>query len=97
MNATAQKLQMQNTCFDTPHGLANQLSVSTAHDIALLSYHCMQIDVFCEVVKTPYFEVETSENFYEWQNTNRLLGFDFDSEDTVELFKGTLGCKTGVT
>jgi D-alanyl-D-alanine carboxypeptidase len=39
----------------------------------------------------------TSKRKYEWQNTNRLLGFDFDSDETVEMFKGTLGCKTGVT
>jgi D-alanyl-D-alanine carboxypeptidase len=88
---------MVNTTFDTPHGLQNSLSTSTALDMAILSYHCMQNEVFTEVVKTPYFELETEKNFYEWQNTNRLLGFDFDSEDTVELFSGTLGCKTGVT
>jgi D-alanyl-D-alanine carboxypeptidase len=35
---------------------------------------------------------------YEWQNTNRLLGHDFDSDDIiVPKFDGTLGCKTGVT
>ncbi len=49
------------------------------------------------MVKTPFYEVETTLRHYEWQNTNRLLGFDFDSEDTVEFFKGTIGCKTGVT
>ena len=57
----------------------------------------MQNEVFSEVVKTPFYEVETELAQYEWQNTNRLLGYDFDSEDTVPLFMGTLGCKTGVT
>lgn len=97
MNITAQKLGMANSVFDSPHGLANVINVSTAFDMAILSHHCMQNEVFCEVVKTPFYEVETPLMQYEWQNTNRLLGYDFDAEDTVQLFHGTLGCKTGVT
>lgn len=97
MNVLAQKLGMTQSVFDSPHGLANSVNVSTAYDMATLSYHCMQNDVFQEVVKTPFYECETELAQYEWQNTNRLLGFDFDSEDTVPLFTGTLGCKTGVT
>jgi D-alanyl-D-alanine carboxypeptidase len=58
----------------------------------------MELDAFKEVVITPFYEVETEENYYEWQNTNRLLGVDFDNEEiTVEKFSGTLGCKTGIT
>ena len=35
---------------------------------------------------------------YDWINTNRLLGSEFDCDETfVEPFKGTLGCKTGIT
>ena len=97
MNITAQKLGMVNTVFDSPHGLCNTVNVSTALDMALLAYNCMQCTVFAEVVKTPYYEMETALSFYEWTNTNKLLGVDFDSEDGCELFKGTLGCKTGIT
>lgn len=98
MNAQAAKLGMMNTLFDTPHGLANPNSLSTAHDIALLSYHCMQNDQFKQVVKTPYYFMETPLQQYEWFNTNRLLGGAGDSEDgPVEAFKGTIGCKTGIT
>jgi D-alanyl-D-alanine carboxypeptidase len=97
MNITASKIGMTNTTFDCPHGLSNNFNVSTALDVAILSYQCMQNDVFTTVVKTPFYEVETELAVYEWQNTNRLLGYDFDSEDTVPLFHGTLGCKTGIT
>lgn len=58
----------------------------------------MQIEVFAKVVKTPYYFFETPRRYYEWINTNKLLGVDFDmDEGAVEQFKGTLGCKTGVT
>lgn len=46
MNQLATKIGMTNTCFDSPHGLANNNNVSTAYDIALLSMNCMQNDVF---------------------------------------------------
>jgi|LauGreDrversion4_2_1035121.scaffolds.fasta_scaffold171047_1 D-alanyl-D-alanine carboxypeptidase len=57
----------------------------------------MQIEKFALIVKTPYYSFETPLRYYEWQNTNKLLGLDFDTEETVEMFPGTLGCKTGVT
>jgi D-alanyl-D-alanine carboxypeptidase len=50
---------MVNTIFDSPHGLSNAFNISTAFDIAILSHHCMQNEVFSEVVKTPFYEVET--------------------------------------
>lgn len=59
MNQCATKLGMINTVFDSPHGLSNSINVSTALEIAILSHHCMQNQVFAEVVKTPFFEMET--------------------------------------
>lgn len=50
---------MLKTTFDTPHGLSNTNSLSNAYEIAILTYHCMQIDIFKKVVKTPYYEVDT--------------------------------------
>jgi len=42
--------------------------------------------------------METPLQQYEWQNTNRLLGGVGDLDDgPVEAFKGTIGCKTGIT
>lgn len=57
----------------------------------------MQIELFAEVVRTPFYAVDTELRAYEWYNTNKLLGVDVDNEETVEMFEGTLGCKTGVT
>jgi D-alanyl-D-alanine carboxypeptidase len=37
MNCCAAKLGMINTVFDSPHGLQNNLNVSTAFDMAILS------------------------------------------------------------
>lgn len=66
MNVVGGKLGMGNTVFDSPHGLANSVNVSTASEMAILSYHCMQSEVFSEVVKTPYYEVQTELAYYEW-------------------------------
>jgi hypothetical protein len=46
--------------------------------MAILTYACMQIDLFAEIVRTTTYEVETELSFYEWTNTNRLLGADID-------------------
>lgn len=66
MNTTAYKLGMMNTVFDCPHGLSNNFNVSTALDMAILSFQCMQNDVFTTVVKTPFYEAETELAAYEW-------------------------------
>jgi hypothetical protein len=34
--------------------------------MAILASHCMGIDIFQEVVRTPFYEVETQEAYYEW-------------------------------
>jgi len=42
MNTYARKLDMINTNFANPHGLSNNNNLSTASDIAILSYHAMK-------------------------------------------------------
>ena len=66
MNLMAHKLGMTNSVYDSPHGLSNSINVSTASDQAILAHHCMQNEVFCQVVKTPFYEVETPKCQYEW-------------------------------
>lgn len=89
---------MVNTYFDSPHGLCNILNISTAHDMAILTHKCMAIPLLAKIVKTLTYELKTEKRLYEWQNTNKLLGFDFDEDESaVKVFKGTLGCKTGIT
>ena len=43
MNKNAKDLQMSNTHFDSPHGLANKNNKSTAYDMAKLWMHCVKI------------------------------------------------------
>jgi hypothetical protein len=37
--------------------------------------------MFAKVVKTPYYFFETPRRYYEWINTNKLLGVDFDMDE----------------
>lgn len=41
MNLVGKSIGMTSTIFDSPHGLANNFNISTAYEMALLSYHCM--------------------------------------------------------
>ena len=66
MNLNAQRLNMTNTVFDSPHGLQNYTSLSTAYDMALLTHKCMQIPTFRRVVSTCVHTFESELNFYEW-------------------------------
>lgn len=87
---------MTNTLFDTPHGMMNSINVSTAHEMCLLAHHCLQNELFLEIVGTERYTCKGQlGRTYQWVNTNKLLGGD--SEDGIPRFEGTIGCKTGVT
>jgi D-alanyl-D-alanine carboxypeptidase len=58
---------MQNSTFDSPHGLCNIFNVSTAFDMGLLTAKCMEIETFKEVVRTKVYSVQTDRENYEWQ------------------------------
>jgi len=65
--------------FDSPHGLMNPCSKSTAFDIAKLSAVCMEDCRFLKVVNQKYYTVaRTQQNnnkrTYRWENTHRMLG-----------------------
>jgi D-alanyl-D-alanine carboxypeptidase (penicillin-binding protein 5/6) len=101
MNQNADKLNMNDCFYDSPHGLKNARNFSTAYDICLLVTECMKIRKFWEVVSTPYHTTRAVGNEaanrnghgvkkgtpYEWESTNKLLG----------CFDGLYGCKTGIT
>jgi D-alanyl-D-alanine carboxypeptidase len=57
MNTCASHMGLSNTFFDSPHGLANYQNTSTAHDVAILTYKCMEIQLFAEIVRTPFYAV----------------------------------------
>lgn len=61
MNLNAKLLKMNNTHFDSPHGLANPLNYSTAYDIAMLCSVCVQNSEFNRITRT---------RSYVWKNRN---------------------------
>lgn len=94
MNFQAQKLKLDNTNYDSPHGLSNKCNYTSAIDQAILVSECMKIEYFRRVVGTINYETSSHGNahrqlktHYSWKNSNKLLG----------QMNGLLGCKTGVT
>lgn len=90
MNQKARQLGMFHTNYDSSHGLANELNVSTCVDQAKLAVLAMKNPDFRDVVKTSYYTgiIERDGRDVElvWRNTNKLLER-----------KGYLGIKTGIT
>ena len=50
MNKNCARLNLRSTMFDSPHGLVNPVSRSTAFDIAKLAAICMEDSRFLNVV-----------------------------------------------
>ena len=89
MNKCCALLGLKASMFDSPHGLMNQQSKSTAYDIAKLSAICMNDKRFCEIVNTKLYTVEKkgkNGKVYRWENTHKLIGQ-----------KGVTPIKTGIT
>ena len=92
MNKNCARLGLKSTFFDSPHGLMNPFSKSTAHDIAKLSAFCLDDHRFREVVNTKFYKVPkqfgTIKNScsYKWENTHKMIGQ-----------QGVTPIKTGVT
>ena len=56
MNKNAKKIGMQNTNFDSPHGLSNKINLSTAYDMALLWMECVKIKDFNTITKWKLYQ-----------------------------------------
>jgi D-alanyl-D-alanine carboxypeptidase len=77
MNRYCVVLGLRASFFDSPHGLMNQLSRSTAFDVARLSAICLQDKRFVKVVSTRNYVVQKREKnskTYRWENTHKMLG-----------------------
>ena len=61
MNKNCARLGLRATFFDSPHGLMNQISRSTAFDVAKLSAKCLEDERFRKIVNTRYYTVPKSE------------------------------------
>lgn len=101
MNKNAKQLQMNDTHFDSPHGMANKNNKSTAIDMAKLCMHWVKIKYFNMITKWKAYQCNVKKRRgsvmvqskppkspkpdYKWYNTNKLLS------------KGYVGIKTGVT
>ena len=92
MNKNCVRLGLRSSFFDSPHGLMNQLSRSTAFDIAKLSATCLKDKRFVKIVTTKTYSVEKSgpdwqnRRSYRWENTHKMNGQS-----------GVISVKTGIT
>lgn len=89
MNSFADRLGLENTKFDNPHGLHSSNHYTSAHDLAKITAYAMKNPLFAEIVSSKCHDVEGSEylkgrTIY---NKNKLLS----------SFSGANGVKTGYT
>ncbi|MDH6225965.1 D-alanyl-D-alanine carboxypeptidase [Streptomyces sp. MJP52] len=91
MNATAGRLGMRDSRFDSFDGISNGSTWSTPRDLARLGAHALRNRVFRTVVGTRTYTARTvtrgggQRTMPRWTNTNPLLG----------SYRGALGIKTG--
>jgi serine-type D-Ala-D-Ala carboxypeptidase (penicillin-binding protein 5/6) len=89
MNQKALVLGMADTTFTNPVGFDEVGHVSSAYDIALVSWHIMQKPLLCEIVNTAEEDITGTAGRTIWHHiisTNKLLGTG-----------GVVGIKTGMT
>jgi D-alanyl-D-alanine carboxypeptidase len=56
MNEYAQKMDLNQTHFDSPHGLQNIENISCAADMAKLSAICIKNEYYKSIVSTSFYE-----------------------------------------
>lgn len=87
MNEEAALLGLNNTHFETPHGLDSNLHYTTAYELAVLTNFALENDVFSKIVGTLNYTVNINGYPKNIHNTNELLG----------SLDGVYGVKTGFT
>ena len=89
MNAFADKLGLDNTRFDNPHGLHSENHFTSAHDLAKITAYALNDKTFAKIVSSKSHEVEGNETLQARTiyNKNKLLS----------SFEGANGVKTGYT
>ncbi len=83
MNEYSKKLGLENTSFENPHGLDGKNHYSTAYELALLTEHALENEVFREIAGSKNY----NSGVRSMQNHNKLL-WQLD---------GAVGVKTGYT
>ena len=87
MNKKAKELGLENTHFETPHGLDSAEHYTTAYELALLSNYALKNKTFAQIVGTKNYTITINGAPKQLSNTNELLG----------NFAGVYGIKTGFT
>lgn len=87
MNKKASELGLNNTHFETPHGLDSDEHYTTAYELALLSNYALNNTTFAQIVGTKEYTITINGYPKQLSNTNELLG----------NFEGVYGIKTGFT
>lgn len=87
MNEKATQLNLQNTHFETPHGLDSDEHYTTAYELALLSNYALKNKTFSDIVNSKTHTISINGYTKELSNTNELLG----------SLNGVYGIKTGFT
>jgi len=87
MNVKAKELGLNNTHFESPHGLDSDGHYTTAYELALLSDYALKNSIFAQIVGTKNYTVTINGYPKNLKNTNELLG----------ALNGVYGVKTGFT
>ena len=88
MNETARKIGAKNSHFDNTHGLDSPTHYTTAEDLALITSHALENDIFKEIVSTKNTKITNTAGKTRYlRNKNKLL----------TSLEGCCGVKTGFT
>ena len=87
MNNKAKELGLNNSHFESPHGLDSDNHYTTAYELALLADYALQNSTFRNIVGTKNYTITINGYPKNITNTNELLG----------NFNGVYGVKTGFT
>lgn len=87
MNNKARKLGLNNSHFESPHGLDSDNHYTTAYELAILSDYALKNSTFFNIVGTKTYTVTINGYPKNISNTNELLG----------NLLGVYGIKTGFT
>jgi D-alanyl-D-alanine carboxypeptidase (penicillin-binding protein 5/6) len=82
-----------NTHFTNPHGLSDPLHVTTAYDLALMTYYAMKYPIFCEVVKTTKYQRPKTNK----QDESYLVQHNALLKPGKHFYPYAIGVKTGYT
>lgn len=87
MNNEATRLQLYQTHYSNPDGLAYGVHYTTPYDLARLARYAMGIPLFAQIVRTTSYQppAHSTTMTTPWQTTNEML----------TTYRGTLGIKTG--